>query len=144
MQVFLPKYKMGKSETLPLQEVHWYPSGTSSHLVNEMLTSPTLDKMLWTISNLQLKIILFKLVLLDQIKEQSDEPVPAELLGWQHKWEAETKRIFIEASSKASWLLDECLSIALSLFQWGNFDFSTWDRTTSSTYLSWFWENYRV
>ena len=40
----LPNYKMRKSETLPLQAFHWYPSGTSSHPVSETLTIRALDK----------------------------------------------------------------------------------------------------
>lgn len=39
------KYEMGKSEILPVLEGSWYPFGRCSHLVNEMLTNYTLDKM---------------------------------------------------------------------------------------------------
>lgn len=58
---------------------------------------------------------MFKLVFLEQTEEQSDERVPEELLGQQHKRE-ETKRSLVVASSKASCLLNECFSTAVGLY----------------------------
>ena len=114
--MFLPKYKIRKSEKFPLQEADWYPSGTSLQTVKEMLTSPTLGKIQLIISNLQFKLMLLEYILLDQIQEQSDEQVPSELLGWPDKREADTSKSLAAASSKASYLLCEFLSIAISLF----------------------------
>lgn len=59
---------------------------------------------------------MFKLVFLKQTEEHSDERVPEELLGQQHKREEETNRSLVVASSKASCLLNECFSIAVGLY----------------------------